>query len=111
MTGAYSALVEQSRPIVLKRGMLYGDDEQSSMVLWDWIQGVINGLRTVARYDGIVRVRGSRPAGGTAPFVASRVFDRGLPLKVVVQQLNAKSGDVAIEELHIAHEGLRMQAS
>ena len=35
-------------------------------------------------------------------------FDRGLPAKISGPQLNAKSGEIAIEELHIAHEGLRL---
>ena len=34
-----------------------------------------------------------------------------LPAKLVGPQLNAKTGDVAIEELHIAHEGLHLLSS
>jgi hypothetical protein len=33
---------------------------------------------------------------------------RGLPQKLQGPSLNAKTGDVAMEELHIAHEGLRL---
>jgi hypothetical protein len=36
------------------------------------------------------------------------VFERGLPARIAGPQLNAKTGEVAIEELHIAHEGLRL---
>ena len=37
-------------------------------------------------------------------------FERGLPLKVVGPSLNARTGDIAVEELHIAHEGLRLRS-
>ena len=89
--------------IVLKRGMFYGDDAQASRQLWEWLQGVVAGKRPIARYDGIVQVR---DAAGTT--VATWAFDRGLPAKIRGPELNAKTGEVAIEELHIAHEGLRM---
>lgn len=92
--------------IVLKRGMFYGDDQQARRELWDWMQGVLAGRRPIPRYDGIIEVRSN--AGET---VATWVFDRGLPAKIRGPELNAKSGDIAIEEMHIAHEGLRMRAS
>jgi len=93
--------------IVLKRGMFYGSDQQAVVRdMWDWLQGVVSGKLPVVRYDGIVNVK-SR-SGET---VATWVFDRGLPAKISGPQLNAKTGDIAIEELHIAHEGLRMKAS
>ena len=38
-------------------------------------------------------------------------FDRGLPAKIKGPDLNGKSGEIAIEELHIAHEGLHMLLS
>ena len=40
--------------------------------------------------------------------MARWVFDRGLPSKVTGPSLNAKTGEIAIEELHIVHEGLRL---
>ena len=43
--------------------------------------------------------------------VARWIFDRGLPIKVAGPTLNAKTGEIAIEELHIAHEGLRLEAT
>ena len=39
---------------------------------------------------------------------ATWVFERGLPARIKGPDLNAKTGEVAIEELHIAHEGLRL---
>jgi len=92
--------------LVLKRGMFYGRDQQVQRELWLWIQNLVSGKRPVARYDGIIEVR--TRAGDT---VATWVFERGLPAKITGPQLNAKTGDVAIEELHIAHQGLRLVTS
>lgn len=93
-------------PIILKRGMFYGAGGLSNRDLWKWIQGVVAGERPVARYDGTIKVM------STAEKVsATWVFDRGLPMKIRGPELNAKTGEVAIEELHIAHEGLRLIAS
>jgi phage tail-like protein len=40
--------------------------------------------------------------------LATWTFDRGLPQKIAGPQFNAKTGEVAIEELTIVHEGLRL---
>ena len=57
----------------------------------------------MVRYDGTVQVMST----GTE-VVATWEFDRGLPAKLRGPELNAKTGDIAMEELHIAHEGLRL---
>lgn len=90
-------------PVVLKRGMFYGSGGAVNRDLWRWLQSVVAGERPIARYDGIIQVmsRGDEVA-------ATWVFDRGLPMKIRGPELNAKTGEVAIEELHIAHEGLRL---
>jgi phage tail-like protein len=92
--------------IVLKRGMFYSGAGVTNRDLWRWIQSVVAGARPVPRYDGVIQVMsmGEKVA-------ATWVFDRGLPLKIRGPELNAKTGEVAIEELHIAHEGLRLVAS
>jgi len=64
---------------------------------------VVSGVRPIRRYDGTIEVLGAAEA-----VVATWTFSRGLPAKLVGPQLNGKTGDVAIEELHIAHEGLRL---
>lgn len=92
--------------IVLKRGMFYGKGSGANRDLWRWIQSVVAGERPIARYDGIIQVMST----GTN-VAATWVFDRGLPLKIRGPELNAKTGEVAIEELHIAHEGLRLVES
>jgi phage tail-like protein len=88
--------------VVLKRGMFYGTDDRVNPALWNWLQGILNGIRPVARYDGTVQVL----AGDRETVLATWRFTRGLPAKVTGPQLNARTGEVAVEELHIAHEGL-----
>jgi len=91
--------------IVLKRGMFYeGEPGRVNSALWEWLQGILAGVRPVPRYDGTIQVLG---ADG-ATVLATWTFDRGLPARITGPQLNAKTGEVAIEELHIAHEGLRL---
>jgi len=92
------------QPLVLKRGMFYASGAVNRD-LWDWFQDVASGVRPVRRYDGIVEVM----SVGTN-VVARWVFERGLPVKLTGPQLNARTGEVALEELHIAHEGLRLVA-
>lgn len=91
-------------PLVLKRGMFSGGaDEVANSSLWDWLTAMVTGTE-VRRYHGQVELMD--PTLTTA--LAAWTFDRGLPMKVVGPTLNAKTGDIAVEELHIAHEGLRL---
>ena len=90
-------------PLVLKRGMFYADDSGVNTDLWQWLQKVVNGERPVQRYDGVIDV-----LGDTDDVVATWVFERGLPSKVTGPQLNAKTGDISIEEITIAHQGLML---
>jgi len=92
-------------PLLLKRGMFYapGASGPANSDLWHWLQRIVNGERPVPRYDGTVSVMS---ADGSVR--ATWMFDRGLPSKIRGPELNAKSGEIAIEELTIAHEGLRL---
>lgn len=95
------------QPLVLKRGMFvtstggYADTQ-----LWSWFQAMVTGTLPIPRYDGTVEVLD--PTHRLT--LAKWSFDRGLPLKVVGPSLNARTGEIALEELHIAHEGLRLEA-
>jgi len=91
------------QPIVLKRGMFHPASGNADTELWHWMQRIINGERPVPRYDGIVYVMS---ADGTIR--ATWMFDRGLPSRIRGPELNARTGEIAIEELSIAHEGLRL---
>ncbi|MDR7115587.1 phage tail protein [Caulobacter sp. BE254] len=93
-------------PIILKRGMFYGAGAPPTVNrdLWAWIQDCFAGVRPIRRYDGAIEVL----ARGQDEVVATWTFDRGLPLRLRGPELNARTGEIAIEELHIAHEGLRL---
>lgn len=93
-------------PIVLKRGMFAADrDSPANTDLWGWLTRMVSGVLPVSRYDGRIQILD--PRGRTA--LATWTFDRGLPQKVSGPTLNARTGEVAIEELHIVHEGLRLE--
>ncbi len=89
--------------IVLKRGMFYADGRVNGD-LWAWLQSVVSGERPVRRYNGTIEVMSVADE-----VVAVWTFDRGLPAKIKGPELNAKTGEIAIEELTIAHEGLRLE--
>jgi phage tail-like protein len=91
--------------IVLKRGMLYPVGGTAVSELWGWLQGLLSGQRPAVRYDGVIEVLDQ----ASQSVVATWVFDRGVPARIVGPTLNARSGEIAIEELTIAHEGLRLR--
>ena len=91
--------------IVLKRGMLFPAGGAVNSDLWSWLQDILSGVRPVRRYDGVIEVR----SADRKDTVATWTFDRGLPSKISGPQLNAKTGEIAIEELTIEHEGLRLR--
>jgi phage tail-like protein len=90
--------------ITLRRGMLHPPEGTVNSELWQWFQDVVDGVRPIRRYDGTVKVLDEHDHA-----VATWTFIRGLPAKLVGPQLNARTGEVAIEELQIAHEGLRLE--
>jgi phage tail-like protein len=93
-------------PIVLKRGMFSADREAPANTdLWAWLTRMVSGVLPVSRYDGRIQILD--PGGRTA--LATWTFDRGLPQKVSGPTLNARTGEIAVEELHIVHEGLRLE--
>ncbi len=93
------------QPLVLKRGMVVPDNASvADGELWRWFQTVVSGERPIERLDGLVRV--VHPSG--SPTQASWGFWRALPARVKGPSLNAESGAVAVEELHLAPEGLRL---
>ena len=93
-------------PIVLKRGMFATNAQsQANTEVWMWLTRMVSGVLPVTRYDGRIQILNPR---GQAP-LATWTFERGLPQKVSGPSLNAKTGEIAIEELHIVHEGLWME--
>ncbi|MFH8251261.1 phage tail protein [Microbacterium sp. B2969] len=93
-------------PIVLKRGMFSaGAGSPANTDLWMWLTRMVSGVLPVTRYNGRIQILA--PKARTP--LATWTFERGLPQKVSGPSLNAKTGEIAIEELHIVHEGLRME--
>ncbi len=93
-------------PIVLKRGMFSASASASANpALWNWLTNMVSGALPVSRYDGRIQIYSPH----LLTPLATWTFDRGLPQKVTGPTLNAKTGEIAIEELHIVHEGLRME--
>jgi phage tail-like protein len=94
------------QPLVCKRGMFLPSGGDAEPELWQWFTDVVVGVRPVRRYNGSVRVQDQ--SGETR---ATWRFVRALPAKIVGPQLNGKSGEIAIEELHLAHEGLLLEGT
>jgi phage tail-like protein len=95
------------QPIVLKRGIFVATEgEYADTTLWRWLQAAVDGTLPLPRYDGTIEVL--NPADVTK-VTARWTFTHGLPMKVTGPQLNAKTGEIAIEELHLVHEGLTME--
>ena len=81
--------------IRLKRGITTSDD------LWQWFNDFINGQGK--RRDGTITLRDELQQA-----VKSWQFKRGLPVKWTGPTLNAAQNQLAIQELEIAHEGLKL---
>lgn len=79
--------------ITLKRGIV-GD-----LALWNWMRAAMQGNVQRANGSIILLDESRQPA-------LRWTFRRGWPCKIVGPTLNAKSNEVTIETLEIAHEGL-----
>ncbi len=83
--------------LTLKRGMT------ASFELWDWFGAVLD--RPSLRADAEVVVFAADGKTERARFLLTRC----LPVKLKAPPLNAKDGMVAIEELQLAYETLRLK--
>jgi phage tail-like protein len=81
--------------IVLKRGL----DED--LELWKWRDTVIKEGPEQARVDGEIEL-----IDYTGETIATYSVLQAWPLKYAGSSLNASGNEVAVEELHICHEGL-----
>jgi phage tail-like protein len=82
--------------VILKRGMT------STRDLWKWFQ-TVGGGGYAYRLSAEIAMQDS--AGKT---VLTWGLDNCLPVKFKAADLNAKGTEIGIEELHLAHEGLRL---
>jgi phage tail-like protein len=83
--------------IKLRRGIAFNQD------LWLWLFGFVEGRGK--RRDGTITLL----SDDRKPVRIWR-FTRGLPVRWAGPSMNALSGQIAIEELEISHEGFRMQS-
>jgi phage tail-like protein len=86
--------------IVLKRGITDVAD------LWTWFDAVARQANYALRYDGRINVvdpdRPDRHA-------FSWVLTRAMPVKFKGPDLSATASQVAVEELHLVHEGITLE--
>jgi len=82
--------------ITLKRGIT------DLMELWDWRKLVEDGKVNTARKNGSVVMYSQDNTE-----VARWNFRDGWPSKITGPQLNANNNDIGMEEISIAHEGLK----
>lgn len=83
--------------VILKRGMTTSRD------LWRWFE--ITNSQGAYTYRLTVTITLFDTAGDG---VMSWQLDKALPIKFKAADFNAKSTDVGVEELHLAHEGLHL---
>lgn len=83
--------------VILKRGMTTSRD------LWRWFElATLKGSYTYRLTTTITLF----DVGGNG--ILSWQLDKALPIKFKCGDFNAKATDIGIEELHLAHEGLRL---
>jgi len=82
--------------VVLKRGMTRTRD------LFTWFQ-LVGGGAYAYRLSAEIAMQ-----NGLGETVLTWGLDRCLPVKFKAADLNAKGNEIGIEELHLAHEGLRV---
>lgn len=85
--------------LVLKRGM------GRNIETWRWFANVARGVRPVPRKGVIVELL---DLSDHQKVVARWTVDSAVPVKMKLSDLNAKTGELAIEEIHLAHEGLAL---
>jgi phage tail-like protein len=83
--------------LTLKRGMTGNFD------LWDWFRDSVNDPRLRAQAEVVLLAADGRTE--RVSFVATRC----VPVKLKAPALNAKDGMVAVEELQVAYETLRLK--
>lgn len=90
-------------PLVLKRGL------SLDPAFWTWIRRCVDGRYPLPYVSGSIHIRQARGEGATEGVWR---FENGIVNKVRAGDLNAaNSREVALEELHIVHEGLYREVS
>lgn len=82
--------------VTFKRGM------SRDLSSWRWFNQIVHGVYPVPRRDVLIHVMDidfSQPVAGFTIY-------RAIPVKMKVSDLNAKNGELLIEELQLTHEGM-----
>jgi phage tail-like protein len=85
--------------VILKRGMT------STRDLWKWFD-LVTGGKYAYRLAAIINVY-----DGSGEARMAWRLERAIPIKFKAADLNAKGTEIGVEELHLAHEGLRLTAA
>jgi len=89
--------------LVLKRGITRDTE------LWDWYRFIYQTGVYAYRADCTIEIKETAPGDDGEDRIRMRWIARNcLPVKFKGSDLNATAGGVAIEELHLAHEGLEL---
>lgn len=83
--------------VILKRGMTPSRD------LWRWFELVSSKAAYAYRLNAVITL-----LNGNNQAQLKWQLDQALPIKFKAADFNAKGTEVGIEELHLAHEGLRL---
>lgn len=87
-------------PVVLKRGITAVAD------LWNWFDATTRGANYALRYSAVIEVL--RAQGEATPALVWRLA-QVLPTRFKGPDLSATASQVAVEELHLVHEGLVLE--
>lgn len=90
--------------VVLRRGVT------RTRHLWRWFELVARGAYAY-RLDVVVSVMDMGSEADSDNAALRWRMHRALPIKFKTSDLNARSSDVGIEELHFVHEGLELEGS
>lgn len=87
-----------TQPLVLKRGL------SLDTAFWEWLQRCTDGRYPLPYVSGTIR---SYPPGGTDGDQGRWRFVNGIATRVSCAAFSARDArEVALEELHLVHEGL-----
>jgi len=82
--------------VILKRGMTKSRD------LWKWME-LVGGSRYAYRLAATVTMFDTE-----GQFMMAWKLEKAMPIKFKSADLSAKANEVAIEELHLVHEGMSL---
>lgn len=89
-------------PVILKRGITDIDH------LWNWFETTTRSANYGLRYSGVIDVFHPSQSFDEQPALSWRLINV-LPTKFKGPDLSATASQVAVEELHLVHEGLTLE--